>query len=220
VAIEGEASSADEAVRAIRESQPDVAFLDIEMPGKNGFDIVLELADHAPAIVFVTAYDQYAVRAFEVEALDYLLKPYDSDRLKSALERLQRRRDAGDLALRIDHVVQSIEQRTGALQRILVTTGGRSRFIRVEDVTCFEAEDNYVRVHCADERPLVRGRLSALEQQLDPARFMRVHRSWLVNLDAVAEVRQMFHGDYRVVLHGGRELPIGRAYRDRFLQSR
>ena len=221
VAVVEEAASAEEAVAAIRRQKPDVVFLDIHMPGSNGFDVIRRLAPSPlPPIVFVTAHDEYAVQAFEVEAVDYLLKPFDSERLRIALARIRRRHNVAELPERIERVVAAVAERREPLRRILVSSGDRARFVRVEDILCLEAADNYVRIHCSDDVPLVRGVLSTFETQLDPARFARAHRSWIVNLDAVVEVRQMFHGQYRVVLRGGRELPIGRAYRERFLASR
>jgi two-component system, LytTR family, response regulator len=222
VALVGEAASGTEAVEMIERLRPDLVFLDIQMPGADGFG-VLQAVDPAalPHVVFVTAYDEHALRAFEVHAVDYLLKPYDADRFRTALarasERVRARPPAGGDALdeRIRRVLAEGRPAPAYLERVLVRTGVRAVFVRTDEVDWLEAEENYVRVHAGAESYLVRGTLAGLEERLDPARFIRVHRSHIVNLASIRELHPWSHGDWMIVLRDGRELMLSRRYRDR-----
>jgi two-component system LytT family response regulator len=221
-AVVGEAASGTEAVEMIERLRPDLVFLDIQMPGADGFG-VLQAIDPAvmPHVVFVTAYDEYALRAFEVHAVDYLLKPFDADRFRTALarakERGRARPSAGGDALdeRIRRVLAEARPAPAYLERVLVRTGTRAVFLRTDQVDWLEAEENYVRLHAGQESYLVRGTLAGLEERLDPARFIRVHRSHIVNLASVRELHPWSHGDWMIVLRDGRELMLSRRYRDR-----
>lgn len=220
VELVGEAASGAEAVERIAELRPDVAFLDVQMPGLDGFQVVDALAGEVlPEIVFATAFDEYAVRAFEVHAVDYLLKPFEAARLRQTLDRVrQRLRATGGEAdtERIRRAVQQMRDVPRSLTRLLVrTTRGTARLLSLEDVTWIQAEENYVRLHVGEESYLVRGTLSALENRLDAARFVRVHRSHIVNLEAISELQPWSHGDWRIILHDGRELTLSRRFRDR-----
>src|SRR5690606_14222565 len=182
VAIVGEAGDGEEAVRVIEEQRPDVVFLDIRMPGLDGFDVLAALElDALPHVVFVTAYDEYAVRAFDVRALDYLLKPTDRERVRRALDRaveaVQRPRDEDDLESRVRDALEELRGRAGPLERFLVRQRGRMRLVRAADVDWIEAADNYVRLHVGAESLLARATLAEIEKRLDPAKFARVHRS-------------------------------------------
>jgi two-component system LytT family response regulator len=222
VAVAGEAASGTEAVEMIERLRPDLVFLDIQMPGADGFG-VLQAIDPAamPHVVFVTAYDEYALRAFEVHAVDYLLKPYDADRFRTALarakERVRARPSAGDGTLdeRIRRVLAEARPAPAYLERVLVRTGTRAVFLRTDEIDWLEAEENYVRLHAGRESYLVRGTLAGLEERLDPARFIRVHRSHMVNVASIRELHPWSHGDWMIVLHDGRELMLSRRYRDR-----
>jgi two-component system LytT family response regulator len=222
IAVAGEAASGTEAVEMIGRLRPDLVFLDIQMPGADGFG-VLQAIDPAalPHVVFVTAYDEYALRAFEVHAVDYLLKPFDADRFRTALARAKERvrarlRAGGDgLDERIRRVLAEARPAPAYLERVLVRTGMRAVFLRTDEVDWLEAEENYVRLHAGAESYLVRGTLAGLEERLDPARFIRVHRSHIVNLASIRELHPWSHGDWMIVLHDGRELMLSRRYRDR-----
>jgi two-component system LytT family response regulator len=222
ISVAGEAASGTEATEMIERLRPDLVFLDIQMPGADGFG-VLQAIDPAalPHVVFVTAFDEYALRAFEVHAVDYLLKPYDADRFRTALrrakERVRARPPAGDDGLdeRIRRVLAEARPAPAYLERVLVRTGARAVFLRTDDVDWLEAEENYVRLHAGHESYLVRGTLAGLEERLDPARFIRVHRSHMVNLASIRELHPWSHGDWMIVLRDGRELMLSRRYRDR-----
>lgn len=221
VEVVGDYGSGTEAVEAIRAERPDLVFLDVQMPGLDGFGVLREVGPgRAGRVVFVTAHDEHAVRAFEVEALDYLLKPFDRARFRQALDRARRERRQGleeKLAALLERV-ERVERPAERLERILVGSGGRMTFLKLREVDWIEAADNYVRLHAGREAHLVRETLRRLEPRLDPHLFLRIHRSAIVNLESVAEVRSLFHGDYDVLLRNGTALPVGRTYRDRLLQ--
>jgi len=201
--VAGECGSGPDALRLIRELEPNLVFLDIEMPELDGLSVLEGLGSRAaPAVIFVTAYDQYAVRAFEVKALDYLLKPIDRRRFQTALERAR------------DHLRRSSEPAKGPLSRLLVRSGDRLQVLKVDDVDWVEAADNYVRVHALGQTHLLRETLTRLKTRLDPARFLRIHRSTLVNVERIQSLYPLFHGDQVVVLRDGTELTLSRRYRD------
>lgn len=221
--VVGEAASGTEAVEMIERLRPALVFLDIQMPGADGFG-VLQAIDPAamPHVVFVTAYDEFALRAFEVHAVDYLLKPFDADRFRTALarakQRVRARPPAGaddGLDARIRRVLAEARPAPAYLERVLVRTGARAVFRRVDEIDWLEAEENYVRLHAGRESYLVRGTLAGLEERLDPARFIRVHRSHMVNVASIRELHPWSHGDWMIVLRDGRELMLSRRYRDR-----
>lgn len=255
VDIVGEATDGPSAVEAILSHRPDLVFLDVQIPGFDGFDVVARTAStHLPAIVFVTAYDRYALRAFEVHALDYLLKPIAHRRFQDALGRVRRelrRRerdraaadasyhravsaggDADALATFAERLRQLLDARDGAslaltggpgteapryATRFTVRDGERYVLLRVNDVDWAEASANYVRLHVGPRRYQMRMTMSDLERQLDPAQFTRIHRSAIVNLDRVREIRPEWHGEYEVALVTGATLRLSRGYRDRLL---
>ena len=235
VDVVGVCANGRDAVRTVREARPDLLFLDVQMPEMDGFGVLQALGgDGLPQVVFVTAYDQYAIQAFEVHALDYLLKPYTPDRLSAAVQRAARQiaapraTPADRLAELLEHLQRerrelgarlngTLAPRPGQTTRLLVKNGERMFFVPVETIDWLEAEGNYVRLHCGREAHLVRATLSGMEEQLDPRRFTRIHRSTIVNLDRVKEVRPWFAGDYLVKLHDGAELRLSRRYRDHLL---
>jgi len=218
VEIVRECAGGAEAVDAIRELAPDLVFLDIQMPGMDGFAVLRALGlEQTPATVFVTAHEQYAVRAFEVHAIDYLLKPFDRSRFQLALMRARHQVESGDhhdCARRIAEMLRELRP-ARYLERITVRGSGRIVFIPAEEIAWIEAADNYARVHHARGEHLVRETMTALESSLDPDRFVRIHRSAIVNTACIDQIRTMAHGDHVVVLRGGQELPFGRTYRDR-----
>lgn len=220
VEIVGECGSGAEAVERIRAERPDLLFLDIQMPGLDGFAVLREVGpERRGRVVFVTAHDEHAVRAFEVEALDYLLKPFDRTRFEQTLDRVRRERRQ-TLDEKIAALLEKIErpEAEAPLDRILVRSVGRLTFLKLREVDWIEADDNYVRLHAGRESHLVRETLSRLEPRLDPRLFLRIHRSAIVNIESIAEIRSLFHGDYDILLRNGTALPIGRTWRDRLLQ--
>ena len=219
VEVVGECASGPDAVGAIRRERPDLVFLDIQMPGLNGFDALREAGvENFGSVVFVTAHDEYAVRAFEIRALDYLLKPFDPPRFRQTLARVRLQAEES-LRERIVAFLEQIETREPRLSRILVKSAGRLSFVRLDEIDWIEAADNYVRLHVGRDEHLIRETMSGLESRLDPGRFVRAHRSAILNIDRVQEVRPIFHGDYEVLLRSGATIPVGRNYRDRLIKT-
>jgi two-component system, LytTR family, response regulator len=220
IELAGECHDGVAAVRAIRELRPDVVFLDVQMPEMNGFQVLEQFEIAAlPVVIFVTAFDHYAIKAFEVCALDYLLKPFDRDRFSKALTRVRtelERRSTSDFSVRLRAVLEDWQQhRKPYLERLVIRSGGRVLFLRVDELDWVEAAGNYVRLHVGQEEYLHRETMSRLEAVLDPARFARIHRSSIVNVDQVKELHPLFRGDYIVILRDGRRLTLSKAYRDR-----
>jgi two-component system LytT family response regulator len=209
-------------VRAIEERAPDLVFLDVQMPGLDGFEVIEAVgAERMPPVVFVTAYDEFAVKAFEVQAVDYLLKPFDQARFRKAFERAARQargRKSGNPEL-LARLLDSVRPAARPLERLLVRDQGRLLLLPLSQVHRLSAEGNYVRVHTAGKAHLVRETLARLEARLDPARFVRIHRSEIVALDAIQELQPFFHGDYVVVLKNGERLRLSRRYQERVLGS-
>ena len=219
IEVIGECANGREAVEALKKKSPDLVFLDVQMPGKNGLDVLDSLApERMPVVIFVTAYDQYAVRAFEVHALDYLLKPFDQARFQKALERAKAQilsGQKGEIGQRIMSALEQIKTKPEYLERLVVKTNGRVFFVKTSEIDWLEAEGNYVRLHSGKESYLLRETITSLESQLDPKVFMRVHRSAIVNINQIQELQPWFHGEYRVMLSGGIQLTLTRSYKDR-----
>ena len=210
IEIAGECHDGRSAAAAIRRLAPDLVFLDVQMPEMDGL-AVLQSLDRMPAVIFVTAYDQFAIKAFEVHAVDYLLKPFDRERFFKALERARR----GDLDVRLRGLIEELRGRKEFLDRLVVRAGGRVLFLRVDELDYIEAAGNYVRLHADGEEYLYRETMARLEAALDPAKFARIHRSTIVNVDRVKELYPLFRGDYTVVLRDGRQLTLAKSYRGR-----
>jgi two-component system, LytTR family, response regulator len=212
VEIVAECRNGEETVDAVREHKPELLFLDIQMPRLDGFDVLEILGDEAPAIVFVTAYDQYAIRAFEVHAIDYLLKPFTDERFEKALAR------AKDLAGRNDAEREKQSKLTAShrafTQRFMVRSAGRIVFLKAGEIDWIEAADYYARLHAGTNAYLIRESMNDLEARLDPNAFVRIHRSAIVNLDRVREMRPLFRGELVVVLHDGTQLRMSRGRRE------
>ena len=219
IEIIAECVGGEQAIEAIQELAPDLVFLDVEMPGKDGFSVLEALdANHLPVVIFVTAYDQYAVRAFEVHALDYLLKPFDQERFDKALTRAVaniRNEKSENLTARILKTLEEMKARPVHLERLVIKMNGHVYFVKTEEIDWLEAEGNYVRLHAGRESYLLRDTISALESQLDPRKFVRVHRSAIVNIDRIQELQPWFHGEYRILLGEGVQLTLSRSYRER-----
>lgn len=219
IEIVAECANGEEAIDSIQQYSPDLVFLDVEMPGIDGFAVLEGLpADQMPAVIFVTAYDQYAVRAFEVYALDYLLKPFDQERFDKALKRAkdQIRSERSDaMSERILRAIEDIKTKPVHLERLVIKMNGHVFFMKAEEIDWLEAEGNYVRLHSGKESYLLRDTITALESQLDPKKFIRVHRSAIVNVDRISELQPWFHGEYRIVLQEGVQLTLSRTYREK-----
>jgi two-component system LytT family response regulator len=219
IEIVAECANGQEAIEAIQLHSPDLVFLDVEMPGIDGFAVLEALhSDRMPTVIFVTAYDQYAVRAFEVYALDYLLKPFDQERFEKALKRAKNQLESehGDaLSERILRAIEDIKTKPIHLERLVIKLNGHVFFMKAEEIDWVEAEGNYVRLHSGKESYLLRDTITALESQLDPKRFIRVHRSAIVNVDRISELQPWFHGEYRIVLRAGVQLTLSRTYREK-----
>jgi two-component system, LytTR family, response regulator len=216
VEVVGECGNPAEAAALLAHQASDLLFLDIEMPEGDGFALLRSLPSPPPVVVFVTAHDRYAARAFEVQAFDYLLKPFDDERFSQVLSRAKsrlrsERRDETLSELR--QMMGQMKSRDQYLERVLVRARERSFFVPAADIDWIEAQANYVRIHAGASAHLLRESISALEERLDPRRFRRIHRSAVVNLDRVQELQPWFHGEHRLLLKNGTELRVSRTYR-------
>ena len=221
--IVAECQNAAEAVDAITRLKPDLVFLDVQMPGGTGFDVIDAVgAARMPLVIFVTAFDRYALRAFDVHALDYLLKPFDRERFQQALLRARQqleRKSTGDLERRLLELVQDLRPAPHKLERFVVKSGGRVFFVRADEIDWIEAAGNYVKLHVGGDAHLFRETMNALEARLDPDFFYRIHRSHIVNIERVKELQPWFNGEYVVFLRNGTRLTLSRGYREK-LQER
>jgi len=220
--VVAECTDGDEALAAIAAQRPDVAFLDISMPGRTGVDVAHELLDdaQAPAIVFVTAYDQFALRAFEVSAIDYLVKPVDRERFDQMLHRVERRVDRSGPAPLGDDVralLSELRLTSGLPKRFVVRTARGHYFVRPEDIETATADGNYVALSAGGRVHLVRETMKSFEQKVDPARFIRIHRSTIVCIDRVARIEALGHGAYRITMHSGARFDSSPTYGQRIL---
>ena len=221
VDIADECSTGTKAIEAIRRLKPDIVFLDVQMPGIDGVAVAGKICEasgpDAPLFIFVTAYDQYALHAFEVQALDYLLKPFDRDRFRIAFDRAVRQLASREKELNDSKILKLLEDMSGPsqyLDRLVLNSGNRSVVVKTDEIDWIEAEGNYVRVHFGKQSSLLRETLVKLESQLDPRKFTRIHRSQIVNIDHVRELQSWSHRGWRLVMLNGRELPLTRTYRD------
>jgi two-component system LytT family response regulator len=217
--IIGECSNGADAIEAIGELRPDLVLLDVEMPQVDGFGVLEALdADTLPAVVFISAHDQYAVKAFEAHALDYVLKPFDEARIDRALHRVRDRVSHPPGTRHIDpRLVSLLEELRDRRRsdRLVVKTGGRVVFLRTEDIDWVEASGNYVRLHVGGDAHLLRESMKNMERRLDPSTFVRIHRSAIVNVDRIRELEPWFHGEYIVILRDGTRLTSSRVFSDR-----
>lgn len=220
ISIVAECGGGREALAAICEQKPDLIFIDVQMPEMGGFEVLEAVgAEHSPQVIFVTAYDKYALQAFEAHALDYLLKPFTVKRFNEALKRAKtqiQNEQNGELNRKLATLLEDLKPQAKYLERVVVKNSGRVSFVNVEEVSWIEAAESYVRFHVgAGKSYLIRGAIGRLEAQLDPARFLRIHRSIIVSIKHVKEMRPLFHGDYEIVLTNGKKLTSSRSYRDK-----
>lgn len=216
VEVTGEAAGGREAVAQISALRPDLVFLDVQMPDMDGFEVVEAVAacEHVPAVIFATAHDDYAVRAFEISAVDYLLKPFDRERFDRSLERARKSLgDTPDFAqTQLLTLLDAMRPAGQFARRILVPLSERAVFVNTADIVRLESDRNNVLIHARTGSFTLRSTLDALERRLDPQQFVRVHRSHIVNMDAVKEIHPWFHGDFKIRLHDGGELMWSRRY--------
>ncbi|MEY2880528.1 MAG: hypothetical protein RLZZ15_2908 [Verrucomicrobiota bacterium] len=229
VEIAGEIGGGAEAAEFIKREKPDLVFLDVQMPGCDGFEALEKVgAAAAPAVVFVTAYDEHALRAFEVNAVDYLLKPYDDARFGAALQRAKdqvRRRSTDTVNSRLTQLLDYLqhdgaraaakEKEEAPGERILLKSSGEIFFLKAEEIDWIEAEGDYMKFHVAGRAHLMRETMARLESRLDPKRFIRIHRSTIVNVDRLRKLSPSFAGEYAVILHDGTKLKLSRGYHER-----
>lgn len=226
VEIIGECGSGLEAVKFIHQQIPDLLFLDIQMPGLNGFEALAQVEHELiPAIVFVTAYDRYALKAFDLHALDYLLKPFTDQRFAEALRQAKSHVGMRELNRLSQSLLALLREQTGAesvnvkrkgfLNRFMIKSGGRVSFVKADEVDWIAADDYYIKLHVGAKTHLLRLSMNELEEKLDPKRFLRIHRSTIINFERVKELQQNPNGEYAVVLKDGTELKLSRSRRER-----
>jgi two-component system LytT family response regulator len=223
VEIVGESGDGRAAVADVKRLKPDLMFLDIQLPEAAGFQVVEELAsEQMPVVIFVTAYDRYAIQAFDVHAIDYLLKPYTRDRFSRAVDRARKQLSNASRSDFDQRLMSLLEHAAGGetrhLQRLMIKSSGRIYFIKADEVDWIGAEGNYVNLHVGRDTHLLRETMSHLATKLDPEKFVRIHRSTIVNVDRVKELQPLFSGDYVAILRDGTQLNLSRAYREKSLK--
>lgn len=221
--IVGECANGCDAIELLKSNPPDLLFVDIQMPGTDGFAVVRSIEpERLPVVVFVTAFDAYALQAFEAQAFDYLLKPFDQRRFRDVLDRVKTQielRRQGEINTRLLALLEGIDQKRTEPDRIAIRSGGSVVLVKTAAIDWVEAADNYVCLHCGGETHVVRETMNSFEHRLDSAHFVRIHRSTIVNLDRVKEIQPWLRGDYQVVLRDGTRLSLSRSHRDK-LRSR
>lgn len=221
IEIVGECDNGEQAVADIRALAPDLIFLDVQMPALDGFGVLEALSgERAPEVIFVTAHNEYAIQAFEVNALDYLLKPVDPERLNKAVERAKSRLAQLTQAERFDTrfraLIDDIKSGSKFVKRLTIKLTGRTILLPTDEIDWIETHGNYVKVHAGSESHLIRGTMQSLETKLDPEKFVRVHRSAIVNVEKIKEIYPRSNGDQDLVLQNGQKLMLSRNYRDKF----
>ncbi len=222
VEIAGECADGRETVESINSLKPDLIFLDIQIPELDGFEVLQEIGvAEMPAVIFITAYDRYALQAFDVHALDYLLKPYNRERFSKAVERARAQLLHGKdnkLDERLLSLLENLKTEPKYLERLVIRSAGRVFFLRTDEIDWIEAEGNYLRLHVNRETHLLRETMTRLAAKLDPNKFLRIHRSTLINIERIKELQPLFHGDYTVTLRDGTELTLSRNYHDKLFE--
>ena len=223
IEVVGQCRDGEEAATAIVDHTPDLVFLDVQMPAMNGFEVIDAVgSERMPLVIFVTAYDQHALKAFQVRALDYLLKPFDRDRFQEALQRARtyiQRDETGDIGRRLLALIKDLRRDQPKTDRLVVKSGGRLFFLRTDEIDWIEAAGNYVRLHVGPVSHLLRETMNAIEGRLDPEKFFRIHRSRIVNMERIQEMQPWLNGEYAVLLRTGTRLTLSRGYREK-LQDR
>lgn len=210
VEVVGEAVNVDDAYEKIKELQPDLLFLDIQMPGKTGFDL-LQMLDDVPQVIFTTAYDEYAIKAFEVNALDYLLKPVQPERLRESMNKLSQAKESADRK-----VEREKSEKLGPNDQVFVKDGEKCWFVRLSKVRLFESDGNYIKVYFDNYKPMIHKSLNALDERLDDKVFFRANRKHMINLNWVENIEPWFNGGLMVTLQGGEKVEVSRRQATRF----
>lgn len=213
IEIVGEAANAEEALKLIEEQQPELLFLDIQMPGKNGFELLSSIEGKSPEVIFTTAFDEYAIKAFEFNALDYLLKPIDTERLKETIHRIEENQAQPEAST---HPNERAEKVLGENDQVFVKDGEKCWFVKLGKIRLFESMGNYVRLHFDDQKPLVLKSLNNLEERLDPNTYFRANRKHIINLHWIEKIEPWFSGGLLVTLQGGDKIEISRRQAIRF----
>ncbi|HKJ34092.1 MAG TPA: LytTR family DNA-binding domain-containing protein [Balneolales bacterium] len=217
--VAGECSNGVEAVESISKQQPDIVFLDVQMPKMDGLGVIETVgAENMPVVIFVTAYDRFAIQAFKVNAMDYVLKPVAKDRFIESINRAKnsiQNRKNGELNRRLLNLLEEMKPQKQYIDRIMVKSSDRMYLIKTEDIDWIEADDNYVKLHVGPKYHLLRQTMKSLEDTLDPDIFLRIHRSVIVNMDRIKEIQQWFNNEYTVILKDGTELTMSRGYKDK-----
>lgn len=220
----GEAGDGFEAAESIRRLKPDLVFLDVQMPGLDGFGVLEALSpEEIPAVVFVTAFDQYAVRAFEAQAVDYLMKPFSRERVEEAVRRVRelvKGKSLEDFRESIARIVEKIRRDRSYPEWVLLKAEGKNVFVKVRDIDWIESSRNNVRIHVGQNIYLLHETTTVIASRLDPKRFLRIHRSAIVNIERIRELHPWFNGDYAVILRDGTQLTLSASYRDRLREFR
>lgn len=223
VEILAECDDGAAALEAVRQYKPDLMFLDVQMPEMNGFELLQALPEpEMPLVVFVTAFEEHAIHAFQVHALDYLLKPIEPDRFREALARVKteiQHRDGRAVIGRILSMLGAVRSTRAGLDRIMLKSAGKISFVRSGEIDWIEAQGDYVCLHVQGKKHLIREKISALEDQLSRDQFIRIHRSTIVNTNRIKEMQPLYHGDYVVLLHDGTRLTLSRSFRDKAFQE-
>lgn len=219
IEIVGECADGIQAVEAIEKLNPDLVFLDIQMPGMGGFEVIENMrVEKTPVIIFVTAFDEFALRAFQVYAFDYLLKPFEIERMKTTIlrakEQIQKRENPG-LDERLKELIKSLKESEKFLKRLTVKSRGKTVFLLVDEIDYIVSDGNYLNLHTGSQTHLIRASLQYFEMRLDPEKFVRIHRSTIINLDSVKEMHPLFNGDRLIIMKNDKELNLSRKYRDR-----
>lgn len=226
IEIVGECRNGEEAVHFIYKEKPDLVFLDVQMPGMSGLEVLQTIGvKTVPAVVFVTAFDQYAIKAFDFYALDYLLKPFARERFAQTVSRVREqfeqpdsaslKRPTNDLENRLASLLKDFNEKS-YLERIVIKTSGKVFFLKTDEIDWIEAAGNYLDLHVGRSTHLIRDTMHGIERKLDPNKFLRIHRSVIVRIDRIKEMHPMFSGDYSVILQDGTELSMSRRFRDRW----
>lgn len=222
IEIVAECANGREAIEAVRQLNPDLIFLDVQMPTISGFEVVETIGvEQMPAVIFVTAYDEFALQAFEVNAVDYLLKPFDEERLKKAIERAKReirqKESSSVIKEHLRSLLKEVKSEPKFLKRIPVKSARGTILVLTEEIDWITAAGHYVELHAGKETHLIREQITNLEQKLDPEKFIRIHRSIIVNLDSIKSLHPLFNGDHLIILRDGTELNMSRTYHQKLI---
>lgn len=217
ISVVAESSDGEEAVRHIKKFNPDVVFLDIQMPEMNGFEVIRNIpANQLPLFIFVTAYDEFAIKAFTSNALDYVLKPFDAERIHSSLFRIRemlRLKEQANYSEQVLSALKSFQSPKKYVERISIRSLGKINFVSVDDILWIEADADYLHFHTKNGKHTTRETISGIEQQLDPSKFARIHRSYILNINCIRELQPQSHGEYIAILNQGTKLAVSRKFK-------